>query len=166
MRKSLYQDQKVLRSGKTECRQRQIPQDKHRFHYVKATVRVHEYSDESLTAFHGPRCLVHSQLENALKYRRKTKRQQARPMRLDLATGSDEPPLGPFSPVASPSRYPAVADRNLIPIPRHSDSYGGEAVFIAGSPTAGVTAAGGCGRSRAGRRRSPGRWPRARPGRA
>ena len=37
----------------------QIPQDKHRFHYVKATVRVHEYPDKSLAVFHGPRCLAH-----------------------------------------------------------------------------------------------------------
>jgi hypothetical protein len=36
----------------------QIPADRHRCHYVKATVRVHEYPDRSLAIFHGPRCLV------------------------------------------------------------------------------------------------------------
>lgn len=36
----------------------QIPQDPHRFHYVKVTVRVHEYSDGTLAVFHGPRCLA------------------------------------------------------------------------------------------------------------
>jgi len=36
----------------------QIPEDKHRFHYVKAAVRVHEYPDGSLAIFHGPRRLA------------------------------------------------------------------------------------------------------------
>jgi transposase len=36
----------------------QIPQDRHRHHYVKARVRVHEYPDRSLAVFHGPRCLA------------------------------------------------------------------------------------------------------------
>jgi len=36
----------------------QIPKDKYRYHYVKATVRVHEYPDGSLAVFHGPRCLA------------------------------------------------------------------------------------------------------------
>ena len=36
----------------------QIPRDKHRFHYVKAKVRVHCYSDGSLAVFHGPRKLA------------------------------------------------------------------------------------------------------------
>jgi hypothetical protein len=36
----------------------QIPQDLHRFHYVKVTVRVHEYPDGTLTVFHGSRCLA------------------------------------------------------------------------------------------------------------
>jgi hypothetical protein len=37
----------------------QIPADRHRFHYVKATVRVHEYPNGQLAIFHGPRCLAH-----------------------------------------------------------------------------------------------------------
>jgi hypothetical protein len=36
----------------------QIPQDPHRFHYVKVTVRVHEYPDGTVAVFHGPRCLA------------------------------------------------------------------------------------------------------------
>ncbi len=36
----------------------QIPEDRHRYHYVKAKVRVHEYPDASLAIFHGPRCLA------------------------------------------------------------------------------------------------------------
>ena len=37
----------------------QIPADRHRCHYVKATVRVHEYPNSQLAIFHGPRCLAH-----------------------------------------------------------------------------------------------------------
>jgi transposase len=36
----------------------QIPADRHRHHYVKCKVRVHEYTDGSLALFHGPRCLA------------------------------------------------------------------------------------------------------------
>jgi transposase len=36
----------------------QIPPDRHRHHYVKARVRVHEYPDGRLAVFHGPRCLA------------------------------------------------------------------------------------------------------------
>ena len=36
----------------------QIPQDKHRHHYVKTKVMVHEYPDGHLAIFHGPRCLA------------------------------------------------------------------------------------------------------------
>jgi hypothetical protein len=36
----------------------QIPPDRHRHHYVKAKVRVHEYPDGGLAVFHGPRCLA------------------------------------------------------------------------------------------------------------
>ena len=39
----------------------QIPPDPHRFHYVKATVRVHAYPDGLLAVFHGPRCLARYQ---------------------------------------------------------------------------------------------------------
>jgi len=36
----------------------QIPQQAHRRHYVRATVRVHQYPDGSLAIFDGPRCLA------------------------------------------------------------------------------------------------------------
>jgi len=39
----------------------QIPPDQHRFHYVKATVRVHAYPNDTLAVFHGPRCLARYQ---------------------------------------------------------------------------------------------------------
>ena len=36
----------------------QIPQDRHRMHYVKVKVRVHRYPDGRLALFHGPRGLA------------------------------------------------------------------------------------------------------------
>jgi len=36
----------------------QIPEDRHRHHYVKAKVHVHHYPDETLAIFHGPRQLA------------------------------------------------------------------------------------------------------------
>ena len=36
----------------------QIPPQRHRQHYVRATVRVYEYPDGRLAIFDGPRCLV------------------------------------------------------------------------------------------------------------
>jgi len=36
----------------------QIPEDTHRYHYVKVQVRVHEYPDASLAVYHGPRRLA------------------------------------------------------------------------------------------------------------
>ncbi len=44
----------------------QIPQQKHRRHYVKATVRVHEYPDGRLGVFHGPRQLASYDAAGAL----------------------------------------------------------------------------------------------------
>jgi transposase len=44
----------------------QIPQDPHRFHYVKVTVRVHEYPDGTLAVFHGPRCLARYRTDGQL----------------------------------------------------------------------------------------------------
>ena len=41
----------------------QIPRQRHRQHYVRATVRVHEYPDGSLAIFDGPRCLVRFDLK-------------------------------------------------------------------------------------------------------
>jgi len=45
----------------------QIPEQKHRRHYVKASVRVHEYPDGSLAVFHGPRQLAGYTADGALK---------------------------------------------------------------------------------------------------
>jgi hypothetical protein len=36
----------------------QIPEQRHRRHFVKVTVRVHEYPDGRLAVFHGPRRLA------------------------------------------------------------------------------------------------------------
>jgi transposase len=36
----------------------QIPEQRHRHHYVKARVRVHQYPDGTLAVFHGPRRLA------------------------------------------------------------------------------------------------------------
>ena len=36
----------------------QIPLQSHRHHYVRATVRVHEYPSGQLAIFDGPRCLA------------------------------------------------------------------------------------------------------------
>jgi transposase len=36
----------------------QIPEQRHRHHYVKARVRVHQYPDGALAVFHGPRRLA------------------------------------------------------------------------------------------------------------
>jgi len=44
----------------------QIPEQRHRRHFVKATVRVHEYPDRTLAVFHGPRCLARYDAAGAL----------------------------------------------------------------------------------------------------
>jgi len=36
----------------------QIPEQRHRRHFVKVTVQVHEYPDRTIALFHGPRCLA------------------------------------------------------------------------------------------------------------
>jgi helix-turn-helix protein len=55
------QDDRVV--GADNCvtwnrRSLQIPPQRHRQHYVRATVRVHEYPDGRLAIFDGPRCLA------------------------------------------------------------------------------------------------------------
>ncbi len=45
----------------------QIEPDNHRQHYVKNTVQVHEYPDESLSVFHGPRRLESAEIQKADK---------------------------------------------------------------------------------------------------
>ncbi len=49
----------------------QIPEDRHRHHYVKARVRVHEYPDGGLAVFHGPRCLAEYDAEGRAKQEKK-----------------------------------------------------------------------------------------------
>ena len=36
----------------------QIPEQRHRHHFVKVTVQVHEYPDGTMALFHGPRRLA------------------------------------------------------------------------------------------------------------
>lgn len=63
------QDERVVAKDNTVRYQGaslQIPQDPHRFHYVKVTVRVHEYPDGTLAVFHGPRCLARYSAEGHL----------------------------------------------------------------------------------------------------
>jgi hypothetical protein len=56
----LQQDRQV---GRDNCvswqgKSLQIPQQTHRHHYVRSTVRVHQYPDATLPLFDGPRCLA------------------------------------------------------------------------------------------------------------
>ena len=55
------QEERVVGNDNTvryKTRILQIPEDRHRHHYVKARVRVHEYPDGRLAVFHGPRRLA------------------------------------------------------------------------------------------------------------
>lgn len=55
----------------------QIPPDRHRHHYVKARVRVHEYPDGRLAVFHGPRCLARYAADGTVSEDRPDARQAA-----------------------------------------------------------------------------------------
>jgi hypothetical protein len=66
----------------------QIPQDPHRFHYVKVTVRVHAYPDGTLAVFHGPRCLARYQTDGRL-----IETGRAQPSRSGPTLGSNGPPI-------------------------------------------------------------------------
>lgn len=44
----------------------QIPPQAHRHHFVKATVTVRHYPDETLAVFHGPRCLARYRCDGTL----------------------------------------------------------------------------------------------------
>ena len=64
------QEERVVAKDNTmryQGRSLQIPPDRHRFHYVKATVRVHEYPDGALAVFHGPRCLARYDTEGQVR---------------------------------------------------------------------------------------------------
>jgi len=86
------QEDRVVANDNTvryQGRSLQIPPDRHRFHYVKVTVRVHEYPDGTLAVFHGPRCLARYDAEGRLSeparsapvataYPRRTRRRSSR----------------------------------------------------------------------------------------
>ena len=65
---SVQEDRQV---GRDNCvswagRSLQIPPQRHRHHYVRARVRVHEYPDGTLAIFDGPRCLVRYDASGAM----------------------------------------------------------------------------------------------------
>lgn len=62
------QEERVVGNDNTvryERRVLQIPADRHRHHYVKCKVKVHEYPDGTLAVFHGPRCLARYQADGS-----------------------------------------------------------------------------------------------------
>ncbi len=56
----IQEDRQVGRDNCVQWRRLslQIPPQRHRHHYVKATVRVHEYPDGRLAIFDGPSCIA------------------------------------------------------------------------------------------------------------
>ena len=85
------QDERVVAKDNTVRYQGlslQIPQDPHRFHYVKVTVRVHEYPEGTLAVFHGPRCLARYQADGRL-----IETGRAHPARNGPTHGSNVPPI-------------------------------------------------------------------------
>jgi transposase len=66
----------------------QIPQNPHRFHYVKVTVRVHEYPDGTVAVFHGPRCLARYHADGRL-----IETGRAQPSRSGPTLGLNVPPI-------------------------------------------------------------------------
>src|SRR5215210_1512279 len=63
------QDERVVGNDNTvryEGRVLQIPEQRHRRHFVKVTVRVHKYPDGRLAIFHGPRRLADYEADGAL----------------------------------------------------------------------------------------------------
>ena len=49
-----------------ERKRLQIPAQAHRYHFVKARVRVHRYPNERLAVFHGPRKLAEYESDGSL----------------------------------------------------------------------------------------------------
>lgn len=85
------QDERVVAKDNTVRYQGlslQIPQDPHRFHYVKVTVRVHAYPDGTLAVFHGPRCLARYHADGRL-----IETGRAHPARNGPTHGSNVPPI-------------------------------------------------------------------------
>jgi transposase InsO family protein len=63
------QDERVVGNDNTvryEGRVLQIPEQRHRRHFVKVTVRVHAYPDGRLAIFHGPRRLADYEADGTL----------------------------------------------------------------------------------------------------
>ncbi len=58
---SLQEERTVMNDNTVRLRglNLQIPENKHRYHYVKAKVRAHVYTDGTYAIFHGPRKLAH-----------------------------------------------------------------------------------------------------------
>jgi transposase len=73
----------------------QIPESPLRRHFVRATVRVHEYPDATLAIFHGPRCLARYRADGSLL---------EQPKRRD-ASRSPRPACG-YVDGAAPPTYP------------------------------------------------------------
>lgn len=81
------QEERVVANDNTvryQGRHLQIPPDPHRFHYVKATVRVHEYPNGTLAVCHGPRCLARYDAEGRLSEPTRIPPATARPRRQPL----------------------------------------------------------------------------------
>jgi transposase len=85
------QEERVVANDNTvryQGKSLQIPPDRHRFHYVKVTVRVHAYPDGMLAVFHGPRCLARYQSNGQV-----IEPGGAQPRRRGPPHGSDDRPL-------------------------------------------------------------------------
>jgi len=85
------QEDRVVANDNTvryQSKSLQIPQDPHRFHYVKVTVRVHAYPDGTLAVFHGPRCLARYHLDGQLMETGRAPRHRS-----GLTHESDAPPI-------------------------------------------------------------------------
>ena len=76
----------------------QIPQARHRHHFVKAKVKVHDYADGSLALFHGPRRIADYDAAGTLLLRgatcgqagRRGRALRPRPLRPPCPTGTTE----------------------------------------------------------------------------
>ena len=91
----------------------QLPADRHRRHYVKATVRVHEYPDGTLAVFHGPRCLARYQTPTASpstpqpgRPRDPLRRDRPKPCgQVDSRSAPDHFPTGPTTTTEAVNSY-------------------------------------------------------------
>lgn len=81
------QEERVVANDNTvryQGRHLQMPPDPHRFHYGKATVRVHEYPNGTLAVCHGPRCLARYDAEGRLSEPTRIPPATARPRKQPL----------------------------------------------------------------------------------